>query len=78
MFFKGAYDHDSKQAVNQETYLKECNYLLSQISFEWKRFVLAKRHYSYIVQECLTEKNLPFVSRVDNPPNLVQLRSYGP
>ena len=35
---------------------------------------LAKTHYSNIVQQCLTEKNLPFVSRVDNPPNVPQAR----
>ena len=35
---------------------------------------LAKAHYSNIVQQCLTEKNLPFVSRVDNPPNVPQAR----
>ena len=44
------YVHKSKQAVNQETYLKECidRRLLLQISFEWKLFVLAKAHYSNI------------------------------
>ena len=35
---------------------------------------LAKAHYSNIVQQCLTEKNIPFVSRVDNPPNVPQAR----
>ena len=35
---------------------------------------LAKAHYSNIVQQCLTEKNLPFVSRVDNPSNVPQAR----
>ena len=35
---------------------------------------LAKAHYSNIVQQCLTEKNIPFVSRVDNPPNVSQGR----
>ena len=36
------YVHKSKQAVNQETYVKECidKRLLPQISFEWKFFVL--------------------------------------
>ena len=43
MSSKGASDHKSKQAVNQETYLKECidKRLLFQISFEWKLFLLA-------------------------------------
>ena len=74
------YVHKSIQAVNQETYLKECinkrllpfiakyhsngNYLFCSD--------LAKAHYSNIVQQCLTEKNVPFVSRVDNPPNVLQ------
>ena len=77
------YVHKSIQDVNQETYLKECinkrllpfiakyhsngNYLF------WPD--LAKAHYSNIVQQYLTEKNLPFVSRVDNPPNVSQARS---
>ena len=30
--------------------------------------------YSNIVQERLTEKNIPFVSRVDNPSNVPQAR----
>ena len=43
MSSKGASDHKSRQAVNQETYLKECinKRLLPQISFEWKLFLLA-------------------------------------
>ena len=76
------YVHKSIQAVNQETCLKECinkrllpfiakyhsngNYLF------WPD--LAKAHYSNIVQQYLTEKNIPFVSRVDNPPNVPQAR----
>ena len=35
---------------------------------------LAKAHYSNIVQQCLTKRNIPFVSRVDNPPNVSQAR----
>ena len=35
---------------------------------------MAKAHCSNIVQERLTQKNLPFVSRVDNPPNVPQAR----
>ena len=49
-------------------------YLLPQISFEWKWFALAKAHYSNIVREYLTPKNLPSVSRVDNPSNVLQAR----
>ena len=76
------YVHKGIQALNQETYLKECidkrllpfiakyhsngNYLFCSD--------LAKAHYSNIVQERLTEKNIPFVSRVDNPPNVPQAR----
>ena len=35
---------------------------------------MAKAHYSNIVQERLTEKNIAFGSRVDNPPNVLQAR----
>ena len=35
---------------------------------------LTKAHYSSIVQEGLTEKNKPFFSRVDDPPNVPQAR----
>ena len=72
------YVHKSKQAVNQEIYLKECidKRLSPKISFERTLFVLAKEHYSNIVQEHLTEKNLSFVSRIDNSPKLIQLRLY--
>ena len=35
---------------------------------------LTKAHYSNIVQERLTPWSLPFVSRVDNPPNIPQAR----
>ena len=79
MSSKGASDHKSKQVVSQEAYSKECidKRLLLQISFEWKLFVLAKGHYSNIVQERLAEKNLPFVSRVDDLLKFVQLRFYG-
>ena len=71
------------QALNQETYLKECinkrllpfiakyhsngNYLF------WPD--LAKAHYSNIVRATFDwKKNIPFVSRVDNPPNVPQAR----
>ena len=76
------YVHKSIQAVNQETYLKECinkrllpfiaKYHSNGNSLFWPD--LAKAHYSNIVQQCLTEKNIPFVSRVDNPPNVPQAR----
>ena len=78
------YDNKSIQAVNQETYLKQCidkrllpfiakyhlngNYLF--------RSDLTKVHCSNIVQERLTEKNLLFVSRVDNPSNVPQARPF--
>ena len=77
------YVHKSKQAVNQETnvsikdyhpkYHSNGNYLF------WPD--LAKAHYSNIVQQCLTEKNFPFVSLVLTIHQmflkLVQLRLYG-
>ena len=76
------YVHKSIQAVNQETYLKECinkrllpfidKYHSNGTYLFWPD--LAKAHYSNIVQQCLTEKNIPFVSRVDNPPNIPQAR----
>ena len=76
------YVHKSIQAVNQETYLKECinkrllpfiaKYHLNGNYLFWPD--LAKAYYSNIVQQCLTEKNIPFVSRVDNPPNVSQAR----
>lgn len=76
------YVHRSKQGVRQETYLKECikkrllpfiakyhsngNYLF------WPD--LAKAHYSNIVQDHLKEKNIRYVSSIDNPPNVPQAR----
>jgi hypothetical protein len=35
---------------------------------------LASAHYSNVVQERLNEKNVPFVPRSDNPPNVPQAR----
>ena len=35
---------------------------------------LAKAYYSSVVQERLNEKSVPFVSRIDNPPNVPQAR----
>ncbi|CAF2108275.1 unnamed protein product, partial [Rotaria magnacalcarata] len=76
------YVHKSKQGIRQETYLKECinkrllpfieqhhqggNYLF------WPD--LTSAHYSKSVQERLNEKNVPFVTREDNPPNVPQAR----
>ena len=76
------YVHKSIQAVNQETYLKECinKRLLPFIAkYHWNGNYLfwpdmAKAHSSNIVQQCLTKKNLPFVFRVDNPLNVPQAR----
>ena len=63
MSSKGTSDHQSKQAVNQEIYLKECinERLLFQIFFG----------QSTLLKYCSTQKNLPFVSRFDNSPKLV-------
>ena len=76
------YVHKSIQAVNQQTYLKECinkRLLLFIVKYHsngnhlfWPDLV--KAHYSNIVQQCLTEKNIPFVSHVENPPNVPQAR----
>ncbi|CAF4705248.1 unnamed protein product, partial [Rotaria socialis] len=76
------YIHTSKQTVLQTTYLKECidkrllpfiekyhhngNYLF------WPD--LASAHYSNLVKERLYEKNVPFIARQDNPPNVIQAR----
>ena len=35
---------------------------------------LAQSHYSKIVEQRLNEKNIPYVSLVDNPPNVPQAR----
>jgi len=72
------YVHKNKQAINQDTYLNECinkrllpfvekhhsngNYLF------WPD--LASAHYSKSVQGRLSEKNVLFVIRKDNPPNV--------
>ncbi|CAF4175085.1 unnamed protein product, partial [Rotaria sordida] len=82
---KGIFDvyvHKSKLGVDQKTYLQECinkrlipfidkyhydgNYLF------WPD--LASSHYSKVVQERLNQKNIPFISRNDNPPNVPQGR----
>ncbi|CAF3430258.1 unnamed protein product [Rotaria socialis] len=76
------YVHRSKQAIDQHTYLKECinkrllafieryhndgNYLF------WPD--LANAHYAKVVQTRLNEKNVLYVRRQDNPPNVPQAR----
>ena len=76
------YVHRSKQTIRQDTYLNQCinkrllpfidkchqngNYLF------WPD--LASAHYSKLVQERLNEKNVPFVIRKDNSPNVSQAR----
>ena len=74
--------HKSKQAVGQETYLKECidKRLLPSIKqyhsngnyVFWSD--LARAHYSNVFQQCLNENHVPYVSRIDKPPNLPQAR----
>ena len=74
------YVHKSKQAVNQGTYLNECidkkllPFIAKYHSNGNNLFLsdLVKAHNSSIIQERLTEKNFPFVSRVDNSPNVPQ------
>ncbi|CAF3904570.1 unnamed protein product [Rotaria magnacalcarata] len=82
MGISNVYVYNSKQAINQDTYLNECinkrllpfiekhhqngNYLF------WSD--LASAHYSKSVQERLSEKNVPFVICKDNPPNVPQVR----
>jgi transposase len=76
------YVHNSKQGFDQQMYLKECiskrllpfidghhsdgNYLF------WPD--LASTHYSNVVQKHFNDKNVPFISRADNPPNTPQAR----
>ena len=82
---KGAsnvYVHQSKQAVDQQIYLKECidrrllpfinKYHSNKNILFWPD--LARSHYSNIVQQRLNEMNIPYISRVDNPPNVPQAR----
>ena len=76
------YVHKSKQAIRQNTYLQECinKRLLPFIEkyhpngnfLFWPD--LASSHYSKSVQDRLNEKNIPFVFRKDNPPNVPQAR----
>ena len=77
------YIHKSKQAIRQETYSNECinarllpfieNYHRNSNYLFWPD--LASAHYSMSVRERLIEKNVPFVVRQDNPPNVPQARS---
>lgn len=76
------YIHQSKQGVNQDIYLKECinrrllpfidKYHSNGNILFWPD--LARSHYSNIVQQRLNERNIPYVSRTDNPPNVPQAR----
>ena len=76
------YVHRDKQAVDQKIYLKECinrrllpfvdKYHSNGNILFWPD--LARSHYSKIVQQRLNEKNIPYVSLVDNPPNVPQAR----
>ncbi|CAF0730696.1 unnamed protein product [Adineta steineri] len=78
----GVYIHKSKQAVRQTTYLEECinkrlipfieNYHQDGNYMFWPD--LASAHYSNVVKERLNEKNVPFVPRPNNPPNVPQAR----
>ena len=69
--------HRNKQALNQKIYVKECinrlyvsKYYSNGNFFFWSN--LARSHYSNIVQQRLNEKNIPYVSRIENPPNVPQ------
>ena len=74
------YAHRGKQAEDQKIYLKECinrrllpfvdKYHSKGNFLFWPD--LARSHYSKIVQQRLNEKNIPYVSLVDNPPNVPQ------
>ena len=71
------YVHKSIQVLNQETYLKECinKRLLSNI-IRMEIICFGQKHITQILfNNVFTEKNLPFVSRVDNPSNIPQARS---
>jgi hypothetical protein len=74
------YIHREKQPVRQDIYLPQCidKRLLPCIEkhhangnfLVW--LDLAAAHYSHGVQQRLTEKNVPFVLRKRNPPNVRQ------
>ena len=76
MSSKVASDRKSKQAVNQETYWNECIDKRT-IAPNIIRMEIICFDQSASLKYCLTEKNLPFISRVDNPPKLIQLRLHG-
>ena len=72
------YVHRGKQPVDQKIYLKEYinrrllpfvdKYRSNGNIFFWPD--LARSHYSKIEEQRLNEKNIPYVSLVDNPPNV--------
>ena len=64
------YVHKSRHATN----IFVNNVSIKDYRVKYHSNGLAKAHYSNILQQCFTEKNLPFVSRVDNPPNVPQAR----
>ena len=72
------YVHKSKQVITSNIYLNECinARLLSFIKQHHRNdnFVFwldnASAHYGNIVLDKLKEKNVPFVSRLNNPPNV--------
>ena len=78
------YVHRGKQAVDQKIYLKECinrrllpfvdKYHSNGNFLFWRD--LAPPHYSNIVQQRLNEKDIPYVSPVDNPPKHASNTSY--
>ena len=81
MSSKGVSDmsaHKSKQSIRRNMYLNQCinkrlllfidKYHQSGNYLFWPD--LASAHYFKSVQERLKEKNVPFVIRKDNPPNV--------
>ncbi|CAF1261407.1 unnamed protein product [Rotaria sordida] len=76
------YIHKSKNAVTGDVYLKQCiqrrlipfidQYHPQQEFIFWPD--LAKAHYTPQVLHTLQEKNIPFVPREKNPPNIPQVR----
>ena len=75
------YVHKSKQAITSNIYLNECiNARLLPFIEQHHRndnFTFwpdnASAHYSNIVLDKLEEKSVPFVSRLNNPPNVPQV-----
>ena len=61
--------------VNKQEYIdKRLLPFIANYHSIWKLFVLIKAHHSNIVQEHLTQKDIPFVSRIGNPPSVPQGR----